>query len=763
MATQQEIIKRFMKALDTHKFNWSDKDFYKKILDEAIDYATSGSSRHFSTIAEAITAMKADIRSTNNADTFLKNFCGINLDNTDTGAITGSDAGSSTTKTAKSVVPETKTASNFTGTSFPVNGLTVKLGKAYKNLSPYEKYIWNNLHEHWMKGGLDLIVQSYGDNFSFNKNSTVKNITVTFFKKIGGVVAETQPVFNTGNSADDYMRKSATELTLAINLAYYKTDSIISSDSDGKPNAVMYSLGGADSKEAYLDRTIAHEMTHAVMYANINYLALLPRYILEGMAELTSGADDLRKSDLKVLAANSSKLESALNGASSIEGVSNPAYSGGYMFLRWLAKQASGVGITDYADSINNTVSSATINALGGNDTISNTGSQVKIYGSLGNDSIKNDAWNVTVDGGAGNDSITGYYDNYLSIAGGTEHDLVSLNSVWYSTIDGGTGNDTILSSYGRYDSINGGAGNDVISLQSSASVYASTLIGGLGNDTIYSDSNPNLFKYANGDGNDIIYGFNATSTLQFSNSTNISLQTSGKNIVATVGKGKVTLVGAKSLSAINIQGSGSSDYIKSTVSGAKIDALGGNDTISNTGSNSSLSGGAGNDKIYNYASSKVTILGGSGADTITNWGAGASMDGGTGNDLIWGDSGNDTLSGGANNDKLHGEEGNDKIYGGTGNDTLWGGGGNDSLWGNAGTDTFIYEQGEGKDVIFGFENTDLLQITGTFSTSYSKSKKEVYFNVGSTKNAITLKDFGSTSTFNVNGTNYKINELVKK
>ena len=72
MATQQEIIKRFMKALDTHKLNWSDKDFYKKILDDAIEYATSGSSRHFSTIAEAITAMKADIRSTNNADTFLK-------------------------------------------------------------------------------------------------------------------------------------------------------------------------------------------------------------------------------------------------------------------------------------------------------------------------------------------------------------------------------------------------------------------------------------------------------------------------------------------------------------------------------------------------------------------------------------------------------------------------------------------------------------------------------------------------------------------
>ena len=58
-----------------------------------------------------------------------------------------------------------------------------------------------------------------------------------------------------------------------------------------------------------------------------------------------------------------------------------------------------------------------------------------------------------------------------------------------------------------------------------------------------------------------------------------------------------------------------------------------------------------------------------------------------------------------------------------------------------------------------------MLKITGTFSASYNKFKKEIAFKVGSTKNAITLKDFGSTSTFNVNGTNYKISgsKLVKK
>ena len=98
------------------------------------------------------------------------------------------------------------------------------------------------------------------------------------------------------------------------------------------------------------------------------------------------------------------------------------------------------------------------------------------------------------------------------------------------------------------------------------------------------------------------------------------------------------------------------------------------------------------------------------------------------------------------------------------GNDTLRGGKGNDSLRGSNGDETFIYGKGDGKDVINGFDDNDLLKITGTFSTSYSKSKGEVYFKVGSTSKAITLHDFTATS-FHVNGATYKISgsKLVKK
>ena len=112
----------------------------------------------------------------------------------------------------------------------------------------------------------------------------------------------------------------------------------------------------------------------------------------------------------------------------------------------------------------------------------------------------------------------------------------------------------------------------------------------------------------------------------------------------------------------------------------------------------------------------------------------------------------------------LLGSDGADCIVGGAGKDTLIGGGGNDSLWGGKGADTFIYANGDGRDVIYGFDNTDMLQITGTFSASYNSTSKTVAFKVGTTANAITLQDYTAT-TFNVNGNNYVISgsKLVKK
>ena len=134
------------------------------------------------------------------------------------------------------------------------------------------------------------------------------------------------------------------------------------------------------------------------------------------------------------------------------------------------------------------------------------------------------------------------------------------------------------------------------------------------------------------------------------------------------------------------------------------------------------------------------------------------SILGGSAKDTLYGDEGNDFLSGGYGNDTLYGDNGD------SGNDSLSGGYGNDYLSGGKGYDNFLYEEGDGNDVIYGFDKYDMLLITGAFSTTYDKTNKEIYFKVGDTDNAITLKNFTAKS-FNVNGFNYKISgsQLVRK
>lgn len=100
------------------------------------------------------------------------------------------------------------------------------------------------------------------------------------------------------------------------------------------------------------------------------------------------------------------------------------------------------------------------------------------------------------------------------------------------------------------------------------------------------------------------------------------------------------------------------------------------------------------------------------------------------------------------------------KIFAGDNDTTLNGGAGNDTLWGSNAADTFIYDDGGGRDVIIGFGNNDMLQI-GDFTASVKRG--QIFFNVGSQKNAVTLKDF-TAETFNVNGDTYRIqgDKLVK-
>ncbi|ROP59466.1 Ca2+-binding RTX toxin-like protein [Enterobacter sp. BIGb0383] len=105
------------------------------------------------------------------------------------------------------------------------------------------------------------------------------------------------------------------------------------------------------------------------------------------------------------------------------------------------------------------------------------------------------------------------------------------------------------------------------------------------------------------------------------------------------------------------------------------------------------------------------------------------------GNDMLYGDEGNDTLDGGSGNDLLAGGAGNDVLTGGWGKDLLVGGTGNDILQGGYGSDTYLFNAGDGQDVITDnrlyTEEVDILRfgegilpeqvrLSRTFSTSRS-------------------------------------------
>ena len=105
------------------------------------------------------------------------------------------------------------------------------------------------------------------------------------------------------------------------------------------------------------------------------------------------------------------------------------------------------------------------------------------------------------------------------------------------------------------------------------------------------------------------------------------------------------------------------------------------------------------------------------------------------------------TLIGGKSHDVLDGKAGNDVLRGNAGDDTLNGGAGDDTLTGSTGNDVFIYTSGEGDDVITDYTSgTDTLQIIGGEIRQASLSGDDVILTIGT--GTLTLRDIkGETVT----------------
>jgi len=309
-------------------------------LDAAINSASNGK---FATTDALVNKFMSDLESSSSYTDFLETYCGIILGNEDTGAITGSDAGGDTVKTKYSIVPEQVAVTSWgvptAGSTTTIDGLTIHWPNtgASGTLTAKENHILAGLNSDWIEQSLKLVKESYGIDFN-EDGATVKDITVEFENN-----STNNRLAAVGHSYDS--NGKATSLTLIVNMHYYNDIDTTSEDGDLLATSSMY------GRASYLDRTIAHEFTHALMAANINNFHSLPLYIKEGTAELVHGIDDERPRAMQTLLENPSDLENIfLTGGTTSDG--EKPYAAGYMLLRYLGKQGQSPTGTKYVESM---------------------------------------------------------------------------------------------------------------------------------------------------------------------------------------------------------------------------------------------------------------------------------------------------------------------------------------------------------------------------------------------------------------------------
>lgn len=177
-----------------------------------------------------------------------------------------------------------------------------------------EQIIIKALNSEYIKGSLDLIRDSYGLSFQSGMPS-VTGMKVFFENRGPNALA-----YILHRSVGD----KAVEIELHVNMDFY--GNLDPNNSHGLP------IGAPGA--GYLDRTIAHEMTHAVMAAVIDGFKDLPLFVKEGTAELIHGIDDDRRGSLKAM--DAAKLAEAFNDASADP---EAPYTGGFIFCRYMAER----------------------------------------------------------------------------------------------------------------------------------------------------------------------------------------------------------------------------------------------------------------------------------------------------------------------------------------------------------------------------------------------------------------------------------------
>ncbi|MDF0673253.1 MAG: calcium-binding protein [Nitrospira sp.] len=364
------------------------------------------------------------------------------------------------------------------------------------------------------------------------------------------------------------------------------------------------------------------------------------------------------------------------------------------------------------------------------------------LEGGAGNDALSGDSGDDFLDGGEGDDVLIG----------DTEQ---GLNLIYPTT----PGNDFLTGGAGN-DQLDGNAGDDV-------------LLGGSGNDLLSGDddgidpSQEGDDWLEGGDGDDVLFARGGDDTLL-----------GGAGVDALYGGvGNDSLVGGEG-NDVGFGGTGD-DEIVAGKGDDQFDGESGNDVVFGDEGSDVLIGGDGLDELDGGEGDDL-VSGGADADTIFGGEGNDELQGGLGDDVLAGDAGddrifgeedNDQIFGGDGNDGLRGDDGDDLIDGGAGddilvgdadgqiggsggNDTLAGGSGNDTLVGGGGQDTYLYDLGDGFDVIeeAAGEGNRLVFGAGISSNAIIAAvgpNDSLVIRTGNGEDAVQIQNFG---TNNLNG-----------
>ena len=410
---------------------------------------------------------------------------------------------------------------------------------------------------------------------------------------------------------------------------------------------------------------------------------------------------------------------------------------------------------TEGADTIEGGDIRDIIYGYGGDDIIDAGNGNDEIHGGDGNDTIQAGLGvNDVVYGGKGDDIIYGPGED-SSLFGGDGNDQLTVTGLYTDHyLDGGNGNDHLTGSKKANNTLIGGSGDDTIQIpyNSGNKYYSNVITGGLGNDTITSQAGNDTFIFNIGDGQDVIKDSGGADKIVFGEGisrSNLQFERGGyvgfiiqvvDDVSAPTGD-SITIEQAYYSENYRIEileffdgSTMTSDEIHAiveqlhgtegadTIEGGDIRDIiygyGGDDIIDAGNGNDEIHGGDGNDTIQAGLGVNDVVYGGKGDDIIYGPGEDSSLFGGDGNDqlTVTGLYTDHYLDGGNGNDHLTGsKKANNTLIGGSGDDTIQipynsgnkyysnvitGGLGNDTITSQAGDDTFIFNIGDGQDVI---------------------------------------------------------------